>query len=61
MAKMKIDEASQVKMTELQIAIGGVLVKAEKLKRESDFEVVSPSSIVGIRGTMFEVSVEEIK
>ncbi|MFT5207295.1 MAG: hypothetical protein ACI9CF_001045 [Candidatus Omnitrophota bacterium] len=44
--------------TEVSIMIGSVLLKAQKLKKRSSFNVRTPSSIVGIRGTEFEVSVE---
>ena len=44
--------------TELGLSIGSVLVKAEKLKGESSFQVRTPNSIVGIRGTQFEVNVD---
>lgn len=43
--------------TQLDVEIGSVLVKAEKLVGDSRFEVKTPSSIVGIRGTTFEVIV----
>jgi len=45
--------------TELFVSLGAVLVKAESLKGKSKFEVRTPNSIVGIRGTEFEVVVEE--
>lgn len=44
--------------TELDLSLGAVLVKAETLKGESSFEVRTPNSIVGIRGTEFEVTVD---
>jgi len=44
--------------TELNLSIGSVLVMAEKLKGESRFEIRNPNSIVGIRGTEFEVVVQ---
>ena len=44
--------------TEFDLRIGSVLVKAEKLKGESRFEIRNPNSIVGIRGTEFEVVVQ---
>ena len=46
--------------TELGLSLGSVLVKAEKLEGESQFEVRTPNSIVGIRGTQFEVNVTEL-
>lgn len=44
--------------TELQLLKGSVLVKSEKLKGRSRFEVKTPNSVVGIRGTVFEVNVD---
>lgn len=49
------------KSTLLDLAIGKVLVHAEKLKNNSKFEVRTPTSTTGVRGTMFEVQVEEQK
>ena len=53
----KYDQATQTEDTLLDIEIGNVLVKAEKLVGDSKFEVKTPTSIVGIRGTVFEVQV----
>jgi len=48
--------------TLLDLAIGEILIKAEKLHTsESKFEVKTPSSIVGVRGTKFSVRVEAIE
>lgn len=44
--------------TRLGLSIGSVLIKAESLRGDSSFEVKTPNSIVGIRGTEFEVSVD---
>lgn len=49
------DAASMTDKTLLNVDTGGVLVKAEKLIGESKFQVKTPTSIVGIRGTTFEV------
>ena len=46
-----------VDTTMLDVSMGAVLVKAEKLAGASKFEVKTPTSIVGIRGTTFEVTV----
>ena len=56
-SKFRFDEASKVDNTLLEIGVGSVLVKAEKLMGASKFEVKTPTSIVGIRGTIFEVHV----
>ena len=45
--------------TLLDVSLGAVLVKAEKLAGASKFEVKTPTSIVGIRGTTFEVKVSK--
>lgn len=44
--------------TELDLSLGAVLVKAETLRGGSSFKVRTPNSVVGIRGTEFEVSVD---
>ena len=43
--------------TLLNVNVGNVLIQAEKLMGDSKFEVKTPTSIVGIRGTTFEVNV----
>jgi hypothetical protein len=45
------------KKISLDLSIGDVLVKANKMKNESQFQVKTPTSIVGVRGTGFKVSV----
>lgn len=47
------------KMTLLDLAMGRVLVHAEKLQGKSKFEVKTPTSTAGVRGTTFEVRVAE--
>lgn len=54
-ATFRHDEAAMTDQTLLDVGTGGVLVKAEKLIGESKFQVRTPTSIVGIRGTIFEV------
>ncbi|MBF0493533.1 MAG: FecR domain-containing protein [Candidatus Omnitrophica bacterium] len=45
--------------TLLDLSVGEVLIKAKKLQSEkSKFEVKTPTSIVGVRGTTFSVTVE---
>ncbi|MBI4432479.1 MAG: FecR domain-containing protein [Candidatus Omnitrophica bacterium] len=53
------DEPAKIDNTLLDVQIGSVLVKAEKLVGDSKFEVKTPTSIVGIRGTTFEVNVSQ--
>lgn len=58
-----IKEASTgIKKTLLDLSIGQVLVKAEKLDTpDSKFEVKTPTSVVGVRGTRFSVKVDALK
>jgi len=45
----------------LNLAMGDILVKANKLKDESQFQVRTPTSVVGVRGTGFKVHVTSEK
>lgn len=54
-----MDMSGSDKETYLDLALGKVLVHAEKLKGNSKFEVKTPNASAGVRGTVFEVSVEE--
>ncbi len=56
---LRNDPASKTDETLLDIEIGNILIKAEKLVGDSKFEVKTPTSIVGIRGTTFEVNVSQ--
>ena len=67
-SEMTLDELDTEKTTgaektKLAMAIGKVLIKAKELKGDSSFEVKTPTSVVGVWGTEFEVDVkkEEIK
>ncbi len=53
------DAGKKIENTLLSIQAGSVLVKAQKLVGGSSFQVKTPTSIVGIRGTTFEVQVEK--
>ena len=54
-----IDADKNVQKTLLDLAIGEVLITSKKLQSEkSKFEVKTPTSIVGVRGTSFSVTVE---
>ncbi len=53
------DAAKKTENTLLSVQAGSILVKAQKLVGESKFEVKTPTSIVGIRGTTFEVQVQK--
>ena len=54
---MKHDAEGDAERTLLDMESGNVLIKAEKLIGESTFEVKTPTSIIGIRGTLFEVNI----
>ena len=56
---LSLDPKTGDKITLLELAIGKVLIRAQKLKGNSKFEVKTPTSTSGVRGTVFEVSVEE--
>ncbi|MEI7750544.1 MAG: FecR domain-containing protein, partial [Candidatus Omnitrophota bacterium] len=53
------DAATGDMNTLLDLAIGKILVKVEALKRNSKFEVRTPTALTGVRGTFFEVTVKE--
>lgn len=55
---MDIDQTSGDKVTYLNLALGKILIQAQKLQGNSKFEVRTPTSTTGVRGTVFEVSVE---
>ena len=49
---------SKEKETVLDLAIGSVLLKVNKLKGDSTFQVKTPNAVTGVRGTVFEVTAE---
>ena len=56
------DTASGMKRTLLDLSVGQVLIKAEKLDTpDSKFEVKTPTSVVGVRGTKFSVKVDALR
>jgi hypothetical protein len=57
--KAEVDPATGDNTTLIDLAIGKILVKVEKLKGNSRFEVKTPTSYTGVRGTTFEVSVDK--
>ncbi len=59
-AQLSYDEKQENKTTLLDLALGQVLVQAEKLKGESSFQVRTPTSTTSVRGTVFEVTVKEV-
>jgi hypothetical protein len=61
-AQLVQNSATGNKKTLLDLAMGEVFIKAEKLHgKEEKFEVKTPTSIVGVRGTKFSVKVETVK
>ena len=62
LAELNVDKSTDSQKTLLDLALGEVLIKAEKLNSEkSKFEVKTPTSIVGVRGTTFSVAVEAVE
>jgi len=62
LSELKKNDSGDAKSTLLDLAIGKILIKVQKLrKKNSRFEVKTPTSIVGVRGTVFAVEVENMK
>jgi len=60
LAELLQDRAAGTQKTLLDLALGEILITSKKLRaEESKFEVKTPTSIVGVRGTTFSVAVEE--
>ena len=55
---MDLNPATGEKTTYLNLALGRILIHAQKLQGDSKFEVRTPTSTTGVRGTVFEVSVD---
>ena len=56
------DDQAGTQNTLFDLSLGEILIKAKKLHSEkSKFEVKTPTSIVGVRGTTFSVTVEAVK
>ncbi len=61
MAELAVS-GQQNKQTLLELEVGKILIKAQKLyDPNSRFEVKTPTSIVGVRGTIFSVEVEPVE
>ena len=61
-AELQVDPQTDMSQTLLDLAMGEVLIRAQKVHGEnSRFEVKTPTSIVGVRGTTFNVKVEAVK
>jgi hypothetical protein len=62
LSEMLADTSAGTSKTLLDLAMGEVLIKAQKVHGEqSKFEVKTPTSIVGVRGTTFNVKVEAVE
>ena len=62
LAELLVDPKGGSSKTLLDLAMGEVLIKAQKVHgEESKFEVKTPTSIVGVRGTTFNVKVEAVE
>jgi hypothetical protein len=58
-SKAERDLGSGDKTTLLELAVGKLIAHVEKLQGKSKFEVKTPTSLTGVRGTVFEVTVKE--
>ena len=62
LAELMMDKKEGTQKTLLDLALGEILIKTQKLHaKESKFEVKTPTSIVGVRGTAFSVAVEAVE
>jgi len=62
MAQLLRDTEKGTESTLLDLAIGEILITVEKIQTaESTFEVKTPTSTVGVRGTKFAVKVEAME
>lgn len=62
LSEMQMDTEKGTQNTLLDLAIGKILIKADKLHSDkSKFEVKTPTSVVGVRGTTFAVEVEGLE
>jgi len=53
---MKVDEENNI--AKVKISAGKIILGLKKLKKNSVFEVETPTAVAGVRGTTFMVSVE---
>ena len=60
--ELKGDKEKEARKTLLDLGLGKILIKVQKLYDEgSKFEVKTPTSVVGVRGTTFVVEVENLE
>lgn len=61
-SQLRFDPQSERRSTVLDLAVGNVLVQAEKLSEgDSEFRVRTPNAVSGVRGTSFTVSTQPKK
>ena len=61
-SELIMDEEAGTQQTLLDLAIGKILITAQKIHSEdSKFQVKTPTSVVGVRGTTFQVEVEAVE
>lgn len=59
--ELTTDKEGSSYRTILDLSLGEILIKAKKLNAEkSKFEVKTPTSVVGVRGTAFSVKVDAV-
>jgi hypothetical protein len=62
LAELVGDKEKDTQNTLLDLSLGAVLIQAQKIhSQQSRFEVKTPTSVVGVRGTTFSVAVEAIE
>jgi hypothetical protein len=55
LTKLESDTEKELEDILLELAIGDILIKVDKLNNKSSFQVRTPVSMVGVRGTKFRV------
>lgn len=61
-SKLVMDKKKKKQNTLLDLAIGEILVKIKKMKfEETTFQVKTPTTVLGARGTSFIVKVNKLK
>ena len=59
--ELTTDTENNSRRTILDLSLGEILIKAKKLNdKKSKFEVKTPTSVVGVRGTAFSVKVDAV-
>jgi len=62
LAELAENKAENTQKTLLDLSLGKILIQVQKLRQDnSKFEVKTPTSVVGVRGTTFSVAVEAIE